>query len=180
MPNAALFLIDGFEETEAIVTLDILRRADVDVRSVSLMKRPMVMGKHNIEVKADALYEEFRAADFDMLVIPGGTTAYFDHRSFLDMLPPAHQSGIKIAAICAAPAILGKLGLLKGKEAVCYPGMESYLEGAVLSQDVVVTDETITTGKGPGATIAFALRLVEILQGQACAKQVAADFVVSV
>ncbi|MDR2709964.1 MAG: DJ-1/PfpI family protein [Burkholderiales bacterium] len=179
MARAALFLIDGFEETEALCTADILRRGDVDVALVSLDGQPTVRGKHHIAVVADTLFEDLGDADFDMLILPGGTIAYLDHAPLLAYLQTHDQAGKLLAAICAAPAVFGTLGMLKDKAAVCYPGMEGYLTGARLNQKEVETDGHITTSKGPGTTIPFALRLLTILQGKSVAQRVAENFLVS-
>ena len=178
MAKAALFLTDGFEETEALATTDILRRGSVDVTTVSLTGREMVRGKHGIAVQADALFDKVAAEPFDMLVIPGGTTVYTEHEGLLDLVRRYDREGKKLAAICAAPAVFGKAGILKGRKAVCYPGMESWLTGAVIGSDIVETDGHITTSKGPATAVFFALKLLEILQGPETAKNVADAFLV--
>ena len=123
MAKAALFLTDGFEETEAIATLDILRRGEVDVTTVSLTGREMVNGKHGITVRADALFDKARDEAFDMLVIPGGTTDYTKHEGLIDLVRRYDGEKKYLGAICAGPATFGKAGILSGKKAVCYPGM---------------------------------------------------------
>jgi 4-methyl-5(b-hydroxyethyl)-thiazole monophosphate biosynthesis len=178
MAKVALFLIDGFEETEALTTVDILRRGEVEVTTVSLTGKKIVHGKHGIDVLADALFDEAREKPFDMLAIPGGTTDYTEHEGLLDWVRRCDKEGKKLAAICAAPAVFGKAGILKGRRAVCYPGMESWLTGAVIGQDIVETDGNITTSKGPATAIFFALRLLEILQGGKIAKDVEKAFLV--
>ena len=172
MAKAAVFLIDGFEETEAITTVDILRRGEIEVTTVSLSGREMVNGKHGIQVRADALFEKARGEVFDMLVIPGGTTDYTQHDGLLDLVRRYDGEGKNLAAICAAPAVFGKAGILRGKKAVCYPGMESWLTGAIIGTGIVETDEHITTSKGPATAIFFALSLVEILKGKDIAQKV--------
>jgi len=182
MSKAALFLIDGFEETEAIVTADILRRGGVDLTTVSLTGKNMVMGKHDIEVRADALFtymeDENNIEPLDMLVIPGGTTAYTEHEGLLNLVRRCDAEKKNLAAICAAPAVFGKAGILKGRRAVCYPGMESWLTGAVIGVEIVETDGHITTSKGPATAMFFAPRLVEILQGKEMAQKVGEAFLV--
>jgi 4-methyl-5(b-hydroxyethyl)-thiazole monophosphate biosynthesis len=172
MAKAALFLIDGFEETEAVATVDILRRGEVQVTTVSLTGREMVNGKHGIQIKADALFEDVRCWEFDMLVIPGGTTDYTKHEGLLDLVRRYHGEQKRLAAICAAPAVFGAAGILSGKRAVCYPGMESWLTGAVIGDGIVETDGHITTSRGPATAVFFALALVEILNGADVAKKV--------
>ena len=178
MAKAALFLIDGFEETEALATVDILRRGEVDVTTVSLTGKDMVNGKHGITVRADALFEKAGEESFDMLVIPGGTTDYTKHEGLLDLVRRYDGEKKNVAAICAAPAVLGKAGILRGKKAVCYPGMESWLTGAVIGEGIVETDGHITTSKGPATAVFFALRLVEILKGKDAAQKVGDAFLV--
>lgn len=179
MPHAALFLITNFEETEAIVTTDILRRGGVTVDLVSLEPPRNVRSKHQITILADTTLDQAPMEDYDIYILPGGTTDYLERPDFLDRLDIHAAARKAIAAICAAPAVLGQRGLLQGKRAVCYPGMEHFLTGATIGSDLVETDGTITTSKGPGTTIPFALRILEILQGTKCADQVATDFLVS-
>ena len=178
MSKAALFLIDGFEETEALTTVDILRRGGVDVTTVSLIQKDMVTGKHNISVRADALFEAMSCEEFDILVIPGGTIDYTKHEGLLNLVRRFDGEKKKLAAICAAPAVLGKAGVLRGRKAVCYPGMESWLEGALIGEGIVETDENITTSRGPATSMFFALRIVEILQGKKAAQKTAEAFLV--
>jgi 4-methyl-5(b-hydroxyethyl)-thiazole monophosphate biosynthesis len=178
MATVALFLIDGFEETEALTTADILRRGAVDVTTVSLTGGRTVHGKHGIDVHADALFDEVREDPFDMLASPGGTTAYAEHEGLLDWVRRYDKEGKKLAAICAAPAVFGKAGILKGRRAVCYPGMESLLTGAVIGRDIVETDGNVTTSKGPATAMFFALRLLEILRGEEAANDVREAFLV--
>ena len=175
--QAALFLINGFEETEALCTVDILLRAEIDVTTVSLGTSRSLTGRSRITVEADAMFDDITGKTFDMLVIPGGTTAYAEHEGLLKLIMEQHENGGKLAAICAAPCVLGKLGLLKGKRAIIYPGMEELLGGAEVSPKIVETDGNITTSKGPGTTVYFALRLVEILVGREIADSVAEKFI---
>jgi 4-methyl-5(b-hydroxyethyl)-thiazole monophosphate biosynthesis len=170
-------MIDGFEETEALTTVDILRRGDVAVTTVSLGKHKTLTGRSNITVETDAMFDDIAAAQFDMLVIPGGTIAYVEHEGLLKLVQKHSDAGGRLAAICAAPAVFGKLGLLKGKRAVIYTGMEEWLKGAVQGSGIVETDGNITTSRGPGTTVYFALRLLEILHGKETADRVAKDFI---
>ena len=178
MAKVALFLIDGFEETEALCTTDILRRGKVDVTLISLTGKEHVKSKNSITVVADALFDNVKDTVFDMAVIPGGTMAYADHEGLLELVRRYDSEGKKIGAICAAPAVLGKAGVLKGRKAVCYPSMESYLTGATVGTDIVETDGHITTAKGPAVTPFFGLRLLELLKGKETAKKVADDFLI--
>ena len=178
MAKVALFLIDGFEETEALTTVDILRRGEVDVTTVSLTGKDRVMGKHSIPVVVDALFDDVKDRPFDMLVIPGGTIAYTEHTELLELVKRYNAEKKPLAAICAAPAVFGKTGILTGKRAVCYPGMESWLSGAVIGKDIVETDGHITTAKGPAVTPFFALRLLELLKGKEVADTVGGAFLI--
>ena len=175
--RAALFLISGFEETEALVTVDILRRGGVDVTTVSLGAEKTLTGRSAITVCTDKMFSEVENETFDMLVIPGGTLTYKDHAGLLGIVKRHHDEGKQLAAICAAPSVFGVLGLLSGRRAVIYPSLESWLKGAVICAEAVVTDGGITTAKGPGATMNFAFRLLGILHGEDCAKEAARDFI---
>lgn len=175
--KAFIFLAEGFEEIEAISTVDILLRGGVDAVTVSVTGNPVVTGAHDIQVVAGKLFEE--VADFssgDMLVLPGGMPGSDNLRAHQDLkkqLLAYHERGKWIAAICAAPRVLGGLGLLKGKNATCYPGTEPLLTGATIQNISVVQDGNIITGRGPGFVFDFALKLVEVLQGKAKAGAVA-------
>ncbi len=167
MKTVFVFLTTGFEEIEALGTIDILRRADLNVKSVSLTDSKQVVSSHQIPVVADILFNEADFSSAAMLVIPGGTVKYNEHEGLKKQVMAFAQKGEKVAAICAAPMVLGGLGLLEGKKATAYPGFEQYLQGATLQTDkAVVVDGNITTGRGPGLTIEFALQLVEILAGK--------------
>jgi 4-methyl-5(b-hydroxyethyl)-thiazole monophosphate biosynthesis len=176
--RAALFLIGGFEETEAICTVDILRRAGIDVTTVSLGESKRLTGRSGVTVEADAMFADVRNSAFDALVIPGGTTAYMDHEGLVGMVKAQNARGGRLAAICAAPCVLGKAGVLKGKRAVIYPGMEDMIADAAPGSGIVETDGNITTSKGPGTAVYFALRIVEELSGKKIAGEVADKFLV--
>lgn len=174
MPQVYLFLINGFEEIEALATVDILRRAAINVATVSLQEDLTVTGAHGIAVTADCLL-----ADIDdgaeLFVIPGGTTAFNGHAAFKNQLMQHANRGKTIAAICAAPMVLGNLGLLRGKKATCYPSFECYLDGAQVQTSAVVVDGNIITARGPACAFDFALQLVEHLAGKAMRQKVAAS-----
>lgn len=173
--DAAVFLTTGFEEIEALATVDVLRRAGLAVRTVSLEDATTVVGSHSVPVVADALFDAAALAHARMLVVPGGTTRYAEHAGLAALLRQyAANPDQRIAAICASPAVLGGLGLLDGRAATCYPGFEDKLGQAVRRTDeAVVVDGAITTGRGPGLTLAFALELVEQLAGAAKREEVA-------
>lgn len=169
-----VFLITGFEEIEALATIDILRRAELNVQSVSLTDSKQVVGSHNIPVVADVMFNDIDCSKAEMLILPGGTVAYNQHEGVKKEILSFSQKGEKVAAICASPMVLGGLGILNNKAVTCYPGFEQYLEGAILKTDhAVVVDGNITTGRGPGLTIDFALKIVEIIAGKDKSDQVA-------
>lgn len=168
MAKISIFLAEGFEEVEALTVADYLRRAEVDVNLVSITGDLYVKGAHEIIVKADTLFED-ADKNVDMLVLPGGMpgTLYLkDHEGLGELLIKYNEENKKIAAICAAPTVFGYNGFLKDKNAVCYPGMEDELNCKHVPDDKVVTDGHITTSKGPGTAVLFALRLIEILKGE--------------
>ncbi len=164
MKKVYVFLADGFEDIEALGTVDILRRGGVDVTTVSVMGREWVKTAHNIEVKADAVFENCDYGDADMLILPGGAApgALFlnEHVPLKAVVADHVAKGKLTAAICAAPMVLGNMGLLRGKKATCYPGFEKFLEGAVYTAEIVTRDGQFTTGRGPGATFEFAYTLL--------------------
>ena len=174
--KAYLFLADGFEEMEAITPIDVLRRAEIEVVSVSISDRQVVVGAHGISILADALFVEQNFEDATVLILPGGMpgTKHLEaHQGLKKLLEQHTLQGRMIAAICAAPSILGNMNLLKGKEAVCYPGFEPQLLGATLSEAKVVQSGSIITAKGAGVALDFSLKIVESLKGVAVADRIA-------
>ena len=175
MKKVFIFLADGFEEIEAIAPIDILRRAELDVVTVSISDSKTVTGAHGIKVEADQLFTETTFGENDYYVLPGGYDGMLNlsaHQGVNELLKKQHSEGKKLAAICASPSVLGKLGILEGKEAICYPGFEGKLTGAVISKKSVVEDGNVITGKGPGVAVQFALKIVESLKGRETASQV--------
>ena len=160
-----LFLAEGFEEIEALCPLDLLRRAGQEVTTVGVGGKT-VTGAHGISVVADIMDTEFDDANPTMVILPGGMpgTKNLDESPVVQKaLDAALATGAPIAAICAAPMVLGKRGILRGKQATCFPGFEEYLEGATLSPLSVVRDGNIITAKGMGVALPFGLALVELL-----------------
>ncbi len=175
MKKVALFLANGFEEIEALGTLDILRRAQIPVETVSIGDDKTVTGAHNIPVVADTTFDEADFSAVEVLVLPGGMPGakhLNEHERLKNLLLEFNVQEKKIAAICAAPMVLGGLRLLEGKRATCYPGFEPELIGAKVTGENVVVDENITTGKGPGLVFDFALRLVEQIAGMSTRQKV--------
>jgi len=176
-----VFLADGFEEIEAIAAIDIFRRADIEVTTISVMEEKLVCGAHKIMVLADRMFHEADFSDNDLLYLPGGmpgTKNLDDHKGLRNLILKQSQENKKIAAICAAPSILGKLGLLNGKEAICFPGFEDQLEGAIISNEKMVQSGIYSTAKGAGVAIGFALKLVEELKGKSSADRISASICV--
>lgn len=166
-----MFLANGFEEVEALAPLDLLRRAGCDVTTVAVGGSDTVVGAHGIAVGADIPDTMFRDSKPEMIILPGGMpgTKHLDASRTVDAaLRSAANTGAYIAAICAAPMVLGKRGYLKGKAAVCFPGFEEYLEGAILQPKgvKVAVDGKIITAVGMGAAIEFGLELVAALKGE--------------
>ena len=175
MKTTYIFLTTGFEEVEALAAVDVLRRAGLTVKTVSVEDSRQVVASHRVTVEADLLFKETDFSDVELLVLPGGTTRLNEFEALKKLLLTSYEAGIKITAICAAPMVLGGLGLLKGKKVTCYPGFEKYLTGAILATDQpVVTDGNIVTGKGPAFALEFALTLVELVAGKAKRNEVAA------
>lgn len=159
-------MANGFEDIEAIGTIDILRRGGVDVKTVSITGNNIVESAHGIRLEADITFEEACFCDADALILPGGlpgATNLNGHEGVRKALAAQAEQGKIVAAICAAPLVLGSLGLAKGKRTTCYPGFEQYLTGAEYTGELCTVDGNVTTGEGPGATFDFAYALLSQL-----------------
>ena len=170
-----VFLAHGFEEIEALTAVDLLRRADVQVKTVSIMDEKLVYGAHGIGVEADILFKEALFDKCAMLIFPGGmpgTTNLCNHKELISEIQDFAKTGKPVAAICAAPMILAKAGLFDGHEATIYPGMETELVGAVPTAGNVVKSGNLITSKGPGTAMDFALALIAELKGDDIAKEI--------
>jgi 4-methyl-5(b-hydroxyethyl)-thiazole monophosphate biosynthesis len=168
-------LADGFEEIEAIAVIDVLRRAGIDVKTISVTGSRDVRGAHDIVIVADLLFEEADYGKCEMIVLPGGmpgTTNLAGHEGLMKQVAAFARNGKWLAAICAAPSILGKLSLLKGRRATSYPGYENDMIGAVYSEDRVVQDGRFITSRGAGTAVEFALKLVEQLRDKGTAAEI--------
>ncbi len=166
--KAYIFLAEGFEEVEALTPVDLLRRADVAVELVAVGDDLPVTGAHGITVRADLRLADADFADGSVFILPGGqpgTRNLCGNETLRGLIIRKCGEGCRIAAICAAPGVLGTWGLLQGKRAVCYPGVESQLEGASLEMLPVVTDGNITTSRGVGTAADFGLELVRLTAG---------------
>jgi 4-methyl-5(b-hydroxyethyl)-thiazole monophosphate biosynthesis len=163
MSRACVFLANGFEEIEGLTVVDILRRAGVETQTVSITEDRQVVGSHKIPVQADVCLKDADFTETELLVLPGGmpgTIHLGECKTLTDLLQQFHKEGKKVAAICAAPSVLGDLGILNGKNACCYPGFEDRLSGAKVNFEKVNVDGNVTTSRGMGTAIPFALSLV--------------------
>ena len=171
----AIFFADGFEEIEAVTVYDILKRAEIEVLAVGVGGLE-IEGTHGLKITTDVEISDVDTENIDVAVLPGGmpgTKNLEGSVKLITLLKNLDLKGKRIGAICAAPSILGKLGMLEDREAICYPGFEKYLKGAMISRKSAVTDGNITTSKGPGTAIGFALELVRLLKGEKTAKVLA-------
>ena len=170
-----ILLGTGFEEIEAVAPFDILRRGGVDVQYAGIGGKE-IEGAHGVRIAADIAVEEITVADAEMIVVPGGLGGVESIEASpeaLRAIVSVNAKGAEVAAICAGPRVLAGLGILAGKNAVCYPGMEDQMTGAKMTQrSSTVRDDNVTTGRGPGAAIDFGLRLLEVLRGKDAAEQV--------
>ncbi len=168
-----VFLANGFEEVEALTVVDMLRRADIDVSVVSAESDLFVTGNHNITVKCDVMLSD--SNDCEMIVLPGGIPGVpnlMANENVMELVKNQADSGKRVAAICAAPWILGELGLTENVNAVCYPGFEDKLTGAKISVKKAVTDGNITTSKAAGTAMNFAFEIIRVLKGTSAAVKV--------
>lgn len=166
MSKVYVFLADGFEEIEALTVVDMLRRVNVETVTVSVSGRKNVTGSHKISVETDVLFEKADFSDGCMAVLPGGmpgTLHLQEHKGLRKLLNTYNEEKKYIAAICAAPSVLGACGLLEGRHATCYPGFEEKLTGAGVMKDAVVIDGNVVTSRGMGTAIAFGAALVSLL-----------------
>ncbi len=180
MTEVYIFIADGFEEIEGLTVVDLLRRAGIDIQMVSITGKKTITGSHGIKLETDLLFEEISADQAKAFVLPGGmpgTNYLAQHRGLGKLLKEQAAKGKLIAAICAAPTVLGSLRLLTGKKAVCYPGMEGQLTGAKVSKDPVAEDGNVTTSRGVGTAIPFALTLIAQLKDQKTADEIGKSIV---
>ncbi len=168
MDQVTVHLAEGFEEIEAITIIDVLRRAGLNVVTVSVTGVLRVTGAHLIEIVADRLFEEVDYSQSSMIILPGGmpgATNLKAHEGLKSKIIEFQDSGKYLAAICAAPLVLGSLGILKNRKAVCYPGFESYLLEADVIYEPFTTSDNIITGRGVGAALDFSLEIVRLTKG---------------
>ena len=178
-----VFLADGFEEIEALAPIDVMRRAGLSVTTVSVTDSLTVTGAHGIPVVADTLFAQCDYADAALLFLPGGLPGATNLQAHtgLCQLPTAKasQPDVIISAICAAPLVLGGLGILQGKQATCYPGCEDGMADARMIPDVpCMIDGKLITGTSAGCAIPFGLALIAALKGQDAADAIAKQIVI--
>lgn len=175
MKKVCVFFADGMEECEALITVDILRRANIIVDTVSINSNTKITSSHNVSILADKTINEENFDDIDMIVLPGGMPGTTNLRNNAKVCELAIQfsKAKKVAAICAAPSILGELGLLNGKRATVFPGFEKYLTGSTNTSEKVTVDGNIITAKGMGTAIDFSLEIIKMLINEEKANSIA-------
>lgn len=174
-----IVLGNGFEESEAVIPCDLLRRAGVETKFAGI-GGTLIKGSNGITVQADCAVEEMLLAQTEMIVLPGGLGGVQSIKncpSALEAVRALYASGKYIAAICAAPTILAELGITDGRDATCYPGLEGKMGRAKMHACGAVTDEKVITGRAAGKAFDFGLALIEALRGEETAKRVAAEVV---
>lgn len=180
MSKVCVFFGTGYEEIEALAVVDILRRQGIETEMVSVMGEKTVTGSHKIPVVMDRLIEDVDFDSVDMIVLPGGLAGTNELENCSQLMKQVDSfvaAGKAVSAICAAPTILGHRGHLKGKKAICYPGLEEQLNGATVVYEAAVRDGNIITGRGMGCAIPFALLILEYLVDQKAADAMAEKIV---
>ena len=163
-----IFLAEGFEAIESITPLDMLIRAGIEVNTISISDEFLVKSSQGIPVQADDLFENTDFSDAEMLILPGGqpgSTNLGKHKGLEALLREAFEKNLPVGAICAAPTVLGKHGLLQGRKATCYPGCEGMLKGADCKETFVEKDGNLITACGPAAAVEFAKAIISLLRG---------------
>ena len=179
MAKVYVFLADGFEDVEALIPIDVLRRGGVDVVTVSITDFPLVQSAHGVNIEADIQFEQGDYSDADLLMLPGGmpgASNLFAHEGVRQAVMTQYAAGKKVSAICAAPAVvLAPLGVLSGKKATCYPGFEKALAeaDAKYTADLVTVDGNVTTAEGPAAAFPYAYELLSQLVDKQTSDQIA-------
>lgn len=180
MKKIGMMVADGYEEVEMLTVVDLLRRAGMTCDIISVTGKRELTSSHGVTVLADLLFEEADFDSYDALAIPGGmpgTNNLAAHAGVCEQLQLANAQGKLIGAICAAPTVFGRLGLLEGKKAICYPGMEEQLTGAVVTMEPAVADGNIITSRGMGTAIDFGLAIVAYFDGEKVAGELAEKIV---
>lgn len=180
MIRIALFAAEGCEEIEALTVVDLLRRAGMDIEIVSLTDNKAVTGAHKIVFGAEQKFNDIKIDTYDGIIVPGGmpgTTNVAGHAGVCNAIKKFASEGKLVAAICAAPSVLGELGVLAGLNATCYPGFEKKLKGALISGESVVTDKNIITSRGMGTAIDFALAIITYFADESVAEDIAKSII---
>ena len=178
--RVSVFLADGFEEIEGLTVVDLLRRAGVEVTTVSITEKLTIHGAHKIDVQADKMFEEVDYQNEDMIVLPGGMPGTLNlgaHEGVKKVLEQFYEAKKYIGAICAAPSVLGKYGMLDGRKATSYPGFEEQLNCAEYVTEPVAVADFIITSRGLGTAIDFALTLIGILTGKEKAEEISRSII---
>lgn len=180
MKKIAIFFAEGYEEIEALSVVDICRRCGLVIDMVSVTEERSVKGAHDIVVGMDKIFSEVDFEQYDMLVLPGGgkgTKGLEAHEALMAQIDAFYAAGKYIAAICAAPSIFGHRGILKGRRACCYPGFESHLEGAQVTEEPVEISDHVITSRGMGTSIPFGLAIAGVFCGKEAADEMAGKIV---
>lgn len=180
MKKAVMLFAEGFEEVEALMTVDILMRGGVDVRLASITEEMEVSGSHGIRIGMDVAMDQVDFGEQDAVLIPGGmpgTLNLGNSPKVTGVLTKMNETGKIVGAICAAPSVLGQCGILKGKKATCYPGFEDKLTGAEFINEKVVVDGNIVTSRGLGTSMEFGFALLELLVSKEKAEEVRGQIV---
>ena len=180
MVKTAIFLADGYEEIEALAEVDVFRRAGIEMDMVSISEELLTNGSHKIQVMADKLLKDIAFEEYDMLILPGGLRGMQNLEnceSLMQQIDAFYEQDKYVAAICASPSILGRRGILAGKQATAYPGFEDELKGATVVDAGAVRNGNVITGRSMGSAIEFALLLVETLLGKEKAEEIAEQIV---
>jgi 4-methyl-5(b-hydroxyethyl)-thiazole monophosphate biosynthesis len=167
MSKVTVFIADGTEEVECLTIVDLLRRAGIDVRLVSIMESQTVVSSHKVTIVADGQFDTEDYSDSDMLFIPGGmpgVTNMLAHQGLKDLIKKFYAEGKRLGAVCAGPSVLGQAGVLEGKKATCFPGWEDKLNCGEYTGALVETDGPVITGRGLGACIEEGLEIISILK----------------
>jgi 4-methyl-5(b-hydroxyethyl)-thiazole monophosphate biosynthesis len=175
MKKILIVLANGFEEVEALTVIDLLRRVQLDV-TITGLKREFVTGAHNIAVKCDCYYQDIEETKYDCLILPGGqpgTDNLMATAEIIEWTKSFFQAGKLIAAICAAPLVLNKAGILNGKKITSFPSEKKAFLNSVYLEEPVIQDGNIITSRGLGTAIEFALKIVENIKGKDTANQLA-------
>lgn len=175
MKKVLVFIADGTEEVEVITVVDYLRRADIEVDLVSVMNEKEINGAHNIKIVADKLINEIKSSDYDAVYAPGGLPGAYhirDNEKAISIFKEMSEDGKITSALCAAPVVLDKAGLLEGKNFTCYPGFEEEINSGNHKEDITVKDGKVITGRGPAIAASLAFELIEELVGAEKRKEV--------